>query len=278
MYPAQETGREISLIDLWLVLARRRNWFLVTFVVSVVAAVATAFFMPPRFESRAVLSLGQVKGIGLLEQPDVMLERLKRMYKLGRGDRRTAPPYMENIELNSTAASANLLTFVAVGLSPEEARDFLQKAVGSLVVVHTQLYDEALQVQRERLSILNAALAQNRQQADALKRRLDDLKSLTSSAAPLLALEYAKIVESEPLLKMKELDLRLALMPPGTQPTQLLLKPIVSEYPLQPRPALYIGVGIIAGVLLGVFAVIAVEFLATARRGLAVRRRPSQVS
>ncbi len=273
----QDPENEISLIDLWIVLARRKYWAISIFAISVATAIAMSLFMSPSYESRAVLSLGQVPGLGVLEQPDILLERLKRVYQLGKDDHRDGtPPYMESIELD-TGASKRVFNFEAIGRTPEEARDFLHKAVESVVVAHGRLYDEALQVQHERVSVLDANLARFRQEADSLKVQRQHVKSLDASEAALVALERAKLVTSEPSLEMEKLNLQLALMPPGTQPTQLLLQPTLPKDALHPRPVLYTVLGIIAGLMLGVFVTFAVEFLANTRKEIAIRKQSAHV-
>jgi len=274
----QRRENEISLIDLWLVLARRKYWIIAIFAISVVTSIAVSLFMSPRYKSHAVLSLGQVQGLGVLEQQDILLERLKRLYKLGNDDSRDrVPPYMKSIELD-TDASKRVFIFEAIGWTPEEARDFLRKAVAGLVAAHGQLYEEVLQVQRERVSELDANLARFRQEADSLKVQRQHVKSLDGSEAALVALERAKLVASEPELEREKLTLRLALISPGTKPTQLLEEPTLPMHALHPRPVLYTVLGIIVGLMLGVFAAFAVEFLANTRKEVAIRRQSAHVS
>jgi uncharacterized protein involved in exopolysaccharide biosynthesis len=267
----QGPENEISLIDLWLVLVRRRYWLLTVFAISVATAIAVSLLMSPRYESSAVLSLGQVQGLGVLEQPDILLERLKQVYHLGNADQRDrAPPYMESIELD-TGASKRVFNFVAIGRTPEEARDFLHKAAEDLVTAHRRLYEEATQLQHEHVSVLDANLERFRQEADSLKVQRQHVKSLDASEAALVALERAKLVTSEPELETEKLKLRLALLSPGTEPTRLLQEPTLPKYASRPRPLLYIGIGVAMGLMLGLIAAVVAEFWAKARREMAAR-------
>jgi len=274
----QDPQNEISLIDLWIVLARRRYWVITIFAISVATAIAVSLFMSPRYESRAVLSLGQVSGLGVFEQQDILLERLKRLYKLGNDDHSDrVPPYMTSIEFD-TGASKRVFTFEAIGRTPEEARDFLRKAVEGLVSAHRRLYEEVLQVQRDRMSELDANLARFRQEADSLQVQRQHVRSLDGSEAALVALERAKLVASEPELEREKLKLRLALISPETEPTQLLEAPTLPKHALHPRPVLYTVLGIIVGLMLGVFTAFAVEFLANTKKEIAIRKQSAHVS
>lgn len=266
----QGRENEISLIDLWLVLARRKYWVIAIFAISVATAIAVSLFMSPRYESHAVLSLGQVQGLGVLEQPDILLERLKREYQLEedvRNDR--ILPYMESVEFDARA-SKRVFKFEALGRTPEEARDFLHKAVEGVVVAHQRLYEDVLRVQHERMSILDANLARFRQETDSLKAQRQHGKSLDGSEAVLVALERARLVVSVPALETEKLNLRLALMPPTTEPTQLLLEPILPKNASRPQPLLYAGIGVVIGVTLGLIAAFLAEFFAKARREMEV--------
>jgi hypothetical protein len=277
MIPAVEGDHDISLLDFWTVIARRRIWFVATAMLSIAVAGAAAVFVSPRYMSAATLALGQVDGIGLLEQPQVMMERLKSLYDL-REDGQPAGsslPHMLRIEFQKTGEN-RIFTFSAVGRTPEEAKDFLQNAVDSLLARHERLYDAALNVQRERLAMLNGALSQFEERTNLLKEQLRNLKSRDSATQALLALEYASLVGTEPGLRTQILDTKLALLPPRTIPSQLVLVPTLAKGPLRPRPTLYMGMGVIGGLMLGLIVALLAEFLANARREMRLRASSSK--
>ena len=80
--PAYYPDDEISLIDLWNVLVRRR-WLIagVTLLCLLVAGLYTTL-VTPVYESRSVLLVGKVASIGPVEDPNEMTLRLREAYRV----------------------------------------------------------------------------------------------------------------------------------------------------------------------------------------------------
>jgi len=74
---------EISLVDLWLTLSRRKNLILITAVLCLLLGLAWAFVMPPLYEYRLSIELGNrwvKEELRPLEEPETALAKIRESY------------------------------------------------------------------------------------------------------------------------------------------------------------------------------------------------------
>jgi hypothetical protein len=263
-----EPGSQISLSDLWQILLRRKLWIIAVFAVAIAGSIGASLLISPVYESRAAVLIGGIAGHGILERPvenpEVLVERLKYTYHVDEPYFKRNPPYLSSVAV--ARGAKQMVTLKAIGANPAEARDFLGRVVEHVMSDHRQPYDEAVRVQNEYLTAVEEQLLQLHQDVDALTEHLHGLKAKDPSEAALVTLERATRRAAEPTLESTRTTLRLVLMPPHTQPTQLLQEPTLPERAARPRPALYITVGVVLGILMGLFAAFCAELLASARK------------
>lgn len=255
----------VSLVDLWLTLARHRLLIVVPVIIATIGAAGAAWLAQPYFESRTVLALGEVGQEKFLERPDLLVERLKQAYRINDPDYDPKLPYMSGATVDKNA-SKQVMTLRAVGTSPNEAKEFLEKVVSDLLAAHQRRYDEAFLTHREHLSMLELQIADVRRQEASLGEHVEQLKLSNPAQAALVAIERARLVALEPSLLETRARLRLGLMPPQSEQTRVLLPPTLPERAVRPRRLLYIIVGVSLGLLFGVFAAFAREFVEKVRQ------------
>lgn len=274
---------EIRLIDLWAILLKRKWWIVAAVLLMASAAIVVSAIMPARYESRAAIVIGQTDK-QLLEQPDVLVERLKSVYGLtGDSPSQRQLPRLEHVRLRIRGSKA-IVSLASVGGRPEEARSFLNDVVKDLTEQHRQQYDKVLQLQRDYLAALERQLRLTDSHLASLERQLKRLPESSVNESALLSIEHARLSSKRPELEADLMQVGLALLPPLTEPTRVLQSPTLAADPSRPRPVLYLGLGIGLGIALGVFAAFLAESLMTARSNVGsdnasvMQKRASQSS
>ncbi len=267
--------QEIDLVDLWLVLQRRRAVFFRVLLVAIAAAVALIFLMPTVYESRAVIQIGHVGGIGKeggvtsVEPPGVLVERLNEEYRVNdvtEGKREY--PMVANVALNK--GQADIVTITARAHSVEDAQHYLAGVVAKVQREHEQWLQEAVKQQHSRLDVLGDRMTLAHQHMQALNESIVRLKVSNPLQAAVLLQEKSKFLQELPSMEQEQALLTLSLSRLQTVPTRFLREPTAPISPERPRPVLYLALALIIGVMLGLMAVFITEFVKNARQRLRV--------
>lgn len=259
---------EIRLLDLWIALQRRKVLLLVPLLLTVLGGTALSLFIPPVYESRAVLEIGKVAWSGLdsirvIEDPLVVLQRLKEEHRIDDPSHRAYMPRLESVG-HPRGSAQNLLVLKIRGHSPTEARDFVLKIAAPLLERHRSAYEEVRGATETRLHNLDAEIKSLEMQVSSLGRMVRNLED--SSQAAILAIERGTLLNMLATLKAQRSNLLLALSESQSYPTRLLGEPTNGERAVRPKPILYISVAVFVGVALGIFAALIAEFVSRVRR------------
>jgi len=264
--PGYYPDDEISLIDLWNVLIRRKLLILALTILSVMAATLYSLVATPIYESQAVVLVGKTPATGPLENPDEMVQRLRQAYRVGddtEGAR--AMPYVESISLNKREAD-HVATITARAETPQQASQFLQTVVDGLIQEHGVRFEQAAALLTSHLESLNSQTDAFQSQIALIQAEMDQVREVNPVQASVLAVESGKLMAQLPELEQRRNQLQLDLLDSRSYASQLLRSPTVAAKPVQPRPKLYIAIALVLGVMLGVFAAFFAEFLTNARR------------
>ena len=71
---------EISLIDLWQILVRRKSWVFACFIICVIIGGLYTILKPPVFEATTQIRIGQIADLGLIEDGNVICDILLSRY------------------------------------------------------------------------------------------------------------------------------------------------------------------------------------------------------
>jgi len=265
--------QEIDLVDLWLVLQRRRAVFFGFVLAAILLAIALIVLMPPVYESRVVVQIGHVGGVGKdggatpVEPPGVLVERLNEEYRVNDvSEGKREYPLIASVSVNK--GQTDIVTVTARAHTVEEARAYLATVVGKVQHEHDQLWQEVTSQQHARLDLITERAQRLRQQLQSLSDTLSALKSSNPAQSAMLAQEKGKLLQEIPVLEEEQSALSLSLSRLQTLPTRLLRQPTTPTSPERPRPVLYLSLALIIGVMLGAMAVFITEFVTNARQRL----------
>jgi LPS O-antigen subunit length determinant protein (WzzB/FepE family) len=256
---------EIDLVDLWLVLRRRRRVLFAVFGATILATAALIFLPKPVFESRVVVQVGRIGNIGAIETPGVLVERLSQQYRVNDDTTGTRElPRVESVALSK--GQQEILTIAARAHDAAEAQSFLSGVVNKLQSEHERILLDTTRRLQERADVLSQRIIQSREQLTALDRGVNALKPDDTKGIAILLQEKTNIIREIPGLEQEEATLRLSLSQLQTFPTRVLREPTLPEKKVKPRPMLYTAVGVVLGVMLGLFAAFFAEFAEKARQ------------
>ena len=255
---------EISIIDLWNIILRRKKTVIATFLIVFATGIAVTIFMPPLYESRAVVLIGIVSN-QLIEDPNELVQRLIEEYKVDDSSEAIIePPYVESVKVDNKRAS-NVLELTVRDTTAEGAKTYLEIVVNKLSKEHKALFDKAMELERQRLD----SMAKQISELDAQIRLVNDLsiplKKSDPNQAAVLAIESGKYLSMKPGLEKNLVDLDIQLSELKSKPTRYLREPTLPRKAKRPRPMLYIAVAIVLGFFMAIFAAFLHELTVQAR-------------
>ena len=262
---------EISLLDIWLVLVKRRKLILAIFFLCVLASLYPILTNPPIYESRAVLEIGQVTELGVLENRGSMIQRLEEAYRVEDSSEGVRGlPQISSVGFDKKSAP-NAVTLTAQAYSAAEAQSFLRLMTDNIVAQHQKFFEQALQVYQKQVDNIDSQLEANDMQVEQLSERILGLEKTDPSQAAFLAVEKAKTLAQKPELLDRKIKLSMAMSAPRSQPTTYLREPTLPINKIKPKRAMYLTMAVIVGAILGIFMAFFIEFIAKARQQLKAR-------
>lgn len=267
----QRLSDDGSLLELWIVLTKKKGLILTVLLISLVVAGFSIFFTPPVYESRAVLQIGQIGQIGQIESPAVVTKRAVVQEDVDRGKTTTdkARPFIQTAFLEK---DTNLISIIARGPTPEATREYLVQVVEKVIHEHQELFDLARKKQQQSLDLmqmrsqsLNQMIAANEKEMAALAKQSLNANTFSALGTYILASERSRLFEQRMQIEQKQTELRVAMSALQSKPTTLIKAPTLSTDPVRPRPLLYFAFAIGIGLMLGIFSALAIEFINKAR-------------
>ncbi|TDY02668.1 Wzz/FepE/Etk N-terminal domain-containing protein [Thiohalophilus thiocyanatoxydans] len=241
---------EISLIDLWNTLMRRKKIVIAVFALVIVVAVIYLLLTKPVYESRAMIQVGQVGSVGDVEEFSEMKQRLL-----------AESPVLDSVEKKSN----NTATLVVTNTDRETSQEQLDKIVNNLLDKHRNRFHDLSSPVKERRDTLQRRLSGFEHQLDELDLQINRLRADQPVQAAVLMIEKGNIIRATPELEERLAELEQALSEPRTQQTEMVGEIVSPENPIKPKPGLVMALSIILGLMLGIFAAFFAEFIAKAR-------------
>jgi uncharacterized protein involved in exopolysaccharide biosynthesis len=255
---------EISLLDLWHILWRRRMWVYATILAFVSAGIAYLVFKAPTYEASATLRIGQVAGSGPFEPPEVLGSRLISAYgeEIADGLRRERP-FLSRAEAKKGVPAT--IDLMAVGNSPDDAAGLLGRVLDAILRSHAEHYQTGVRSLNDRLEALEsqrASLLRQSEQAAALLTRLQDRDPVQAS---LVTLERGRISALLASVEAEKPGVVQRLGPPLTQQTELLREVVAPARPAAPKRLRIAAVAFVLGLVGGLILAFLAEFVARVR-------------
>lgn len=274
--PAQPyADDEISLIELWQILARRKALILACFILCLAGGAAFAFLKAPVYEASVKLRIGQVKGDGaappvILENADELSSRILAQYgeDIATGVKRERP-FITTASVQKGVTTTVQLT--AEGDTPADAARLLDDVAKSVQKAHTTMFEDNLKPIAERLKSLDEQRTALQQQYADLSQLAEKLKDRESVQASLLMIERSPITNSLDQQATERLRLSQQITPPATRPTELIGEITAPAKPSKPKKALVLALAAVLGMMGGVMLAFVAEFVAKAKANAAAK-------
>lgn len=260
---------EISLLELWQILARRKALILACFVICLGGGAALALLKAPVYEVSAKLRIGQVKGDSsaasvILENAEELSSRILAQYgkDIAAGITRQRP-FITTASLQKSVTTTVQLT--AEGDTPEDAARLLEEVVKGVQEAHAGIFENNLKPIADRLKSLDEQRSALKQQYADVTTLVEQLKERDSVQASLVMIERGSIVTALNQQDVERLRLSQQLTPPQTRPTELIGEITAPAKPSKPKKALILALAAVSGLMGGVMMAFVMEFLARAK-------------
>ncbi len=263
---------EISLIELWQTLARRKALILATMIVCIAGGLAFSLLKAPTFEASVSLRIGQISP-AYGGSFNLRIDQKKSDTEIG------AAILVENAnDLASRLSAQNgairakvqkdsdtIVQLIAEGGTSELATRALQDTVRELLENHKAILDANTRPIAERVSTLTQQRESLIKQYAEINEIFVQLKEHEPAQAALLVLERTPITNAINQHETERLRLSQTLIPPQTRPTELLSEITPPTAPVKPKKALVLALAAVLGMMGGVMLAFVAEFIAKAK-------------
>lgn len=262
---------EISLLELWQILVKRKALILACFILCLAGGAAFALLKAPVYEASVKLRIGQVQGNGgLLENAEELSSRILAQYgeNVATGVKRERP-FITTASVQKGVTTTIQLT--AEGDTPEDAARLLDDVVKGVQKTHTTMFEDNLKPIAERLESLDEQRAALQQQYADLTQLAEKLKDRDSVQASLVMIERGPITTAINQQDAERLRLSQQLTPPQTRPSELIGEITAPAKPSKPKKALVLALAAVLGMMGGVMLAFVAEFVAKAKANAAAK-------
>lgn len=256
---------EISLIDLWQTLIRRKLALISVFVLVVIFAGIYLLMAKPVYESQAIVQIGKtynqiteegsIKG-KVIEDMNILKQRLLTEYSEVEGYK------IESVDTDPEGTKDSIRIVVHAG-SPDTAEESLETIIRNLKQKHDARYREKIDRLKQREMSLLSDIRGYRRQLEELDLLI---KSMQGNDAGHLALQMVNRGNMRDTVVNLEKELaEIQSKLDESFETHIVGDLITKDDPVKPKPKLVIALSIVLGLMLGIFAAFFAEFIARAR-------------
>ena len=276
--PGQEG--ELSFHGLVMRLWERRNLAIGIFVTFVSVSVVYLFLATPWYERRVVIKIGQVGPTGSLESPENLVGRLKIKYLYqnkkfsyygmfpGKGNLIS----VTNLGKNGPKSYVKL---IVESDSAEKAKSFLASIMGDIFSRHKELFELLHEKSRHELKKLRKELSQVSKAIKKIQGNLNiaisgNLTQSMIAQQPTLQFLTQTMIAQQQILQLlqykieleeKVNKMELSLEENNTFETQILPSPDLPGIRVRPKKVQILLLGILLGIVGGVFGALVVDVL-----------------
>jgi uncharacterized protein involved in exopolysaccharide biosynthesis len=249
---------EISLIDLWCILAGRKTLVLLVFIAVMLIAVGYLLLADPLYESKVVVRVGQVGKY--IEDVSEIRQRLMAEH-----------PMLTSVGKSKSGAD-NIFTLTMQKNDKLQAEQELRRITDKLLGDHSIIFAKAIDPIRQRIETLQAQYRENENQIGELNTQIERYKVKEPAQTTILVMEKNYLSLSIANIEDRIANLQKDIAGPNIAPTRLLGVQTTTEEPIKPNRKVVIALAVISGLMLGFFAVFIAEFFAHVRKAKAVKQ------
>lgn len=273
---------EINLVDLWMVLVRRKYIVLSALIIAVVLSAVYSRSIVPVYESRAVIRVGQIYHIAaidkveVIEDPSVLMARLETQLGSLAPGKKYPQIAIELLTKKIANKAVDNTTMLAVSVRDRTAADaehHLRALLDKILSEHAEIFNTAMDIKRQRSQSLTKRVEEIKTQITVLSRLVDSLRGGRPEQASILALEQSALLQNLPELESEAASLQLSLTKPRSQPSEYVALPVTSGKPIKTNARKIVALSIVFGLFAGVVGAFFVESLARVRRQMALSKQ-----
>jgi uncharacterized protein involved in exopolysaccharide biosynthesis len=269
--PATAYEDEIPLIDLWLILVKRKMVLIGVFVLVMLAALGYMLLVKPVYESSALVQIGQIGQVGsdgkvssnYIEAPDVLIKTLGQNPDIQSepGARLAGASYQKS-------GAKNLVTVKVEASSAEAADTYLNKVLTAFIAKHKRMFESVMHVRQQRLGELESQLYTYEAQLKAIDAGVMDLMSSKPEQASVLLIQKSQLIQSIADSRKEIFNLKESLSEVNTSKTVVISQSGLASSPTKPKLKMVLALSVVLGLMLGFMAAFFAEFLSNARQEL----------
>ena len=257
---------EISLIDLWQIVVRRRVWIFACFIICVITGGLYTMLKHPVFESTTRIQIGQIADIGPIEDGNVICDILLSRYgkDVAEGIERELPVLKE---ASVSKATAQMLELTVEGNTPEESTALLRQIAEELIRKQHAIQKSNITSSEELIQSLQSQRELLQRELNRAQEIFETLKQRDSVQASLIMMERSRIATALFEIELKLPILIQKLNPPQTKPPAILEDIVAPTEPATPKKILIMLLSSLLGLMTGLMIAFVAEFFAKVRSG-----------
>lgn len=244
-----DSSDEIDIRGIFIILNQQKKIILGVFLTCLFLSVVMMVVTKPVYESKAIIAVGQIGQQGQqiqqpIEDPLLLVQRLQESQQAG-----DSSAVLSTAEIDNKAN--NVVVLIANGNKPEETQEFLNNIVTQVVQEHERIYNVAFVAHQQRL----VSLEQQIKDVDSAIHTYSDVintNAKSNDSLPLVMVLEKSKAQSQKLDMEKQVTEEKIAIELQLKPTKVFREATLPVTPIKPKPPIYIGSGVIVGLLLGV--------------------------
>ena len=268
--------KKIDILDVFKLLKRNIKLMLAIIVFITISGIIYSINKPNIYEVDSILEIGYFNNINnqrvLLENPNVLVNRLKFEYDVDGKEKRKRLPYVNDIY--NLKQTKNIITISVLGLSKESAKKLVEKLNEKIITNHLKIIDEykkniiySIHSYQKELSLLQNKIQENLKNMTFQKQKAQELANKNPSLGVVYLIEVLKENNTINKLENRIFELsnlinqeKLKLLPINIKQTKVI-KVIVYQNKVKPKRSIIVLSSFIISIILALFLVFLIEFI-----------------
>ena len=241
---APQAEDEISLHELWEILAKRKWVVFLTTVVCLGLAILYVSLATTIYESRAVVQIGKIAGQPLDNGTQLGSRLLNQYTPVNTEQAQKQLPKLYSVTPDKDDGS--ILTLEDKGRSPQEAQQYLQTIIQRLLTEDEQRYQQIIGMRQAQLKELQGQYQQLRKSL-----KVSTGKGQSNSASALLLLEQSHRADALVNIQASISNMENQLAPNNTSQMVVTLSPRYDPIPVAPKRGVILVLAVLGGLIFG---------------------------
>ena len=260
--PYQYKGDEISLVDLWRVITKRKSTIIIVFIIISFFMILKTLIMEPVYESRSVIQIGKFSE-DMLVEPALLMAQLGEEYQVDNiSERELFFPRISSISIDKTGPTA-VLRISSNDVSAEGARVYLSSVVSNILSKHKSMFDKWLAIKEKRLAEIEKNIGDINLKISEMNETTDNIGTPNSTKDMMTLIEGGKLFFLRDEVSETLSNYRLSIL--KAESTKVLRIPTLQPRKIKPKMMLGVILGLALGLLAGILAAFFHEFIVNAK-------------